>query len=185
MSDFDDLMDRVAALESNTIRIDQLPLADLRRALIDNGDPLDLSVLALPGFPPQAIYNYVWSTQQAVDVAGTFRAHPDGVQTFTAPLAGLYKVTLGDHFAPANAYTFESRFWTLGGSAQRLDQGAGLDDWANSAQSGSASPAHVALFRVTAAGQTLTFLPNWRVGSAGVVSQFHWSFLTIVELIGS
>jgi hypothetical protein len=45
---YDDLVQRLAALEQG-VSLDQLPLADLRRALLDNGEPLDLKTLALAG----------------------------------------------------------------------------------------------------------------------------------------
>lgn len=50
MSALDDLAARIDALE-NGLTLDQLPVAALRRALIDNGEPLDLSVASLEPLP--------------------------------------------------------------------------------------------------------------------------------------
>lgn len=49
---YDELAAAVAELTAareKPLTLDDLPLADLRKKLIDNGDPLDLSVLALTG----------------------------------------------------------------------------------------------------------------------------------------
>lgn len=46
-----ELLARLQALE-NRVTLDQLPLAKLRAALIENGEPLDLSVLALNTYMP-------------------------------------------------------------------------------------------------------------------------------------
>lgn len=84
---YDELVQRIEALEAG-LSLDQLPLAQLRRALIENGDPLDLSVLALGGFPGAKLHIATATT------SGPTRANND----YTTGTPVLQEMTLTRDF---------------------------------------------------------------------------------------
>lgn len=123
------------------------------------------------------------------DVASTVRAHPDGTQTFTLPFDGIFRLDLADRVRHTASYTYENTWWTIGGTATRLDNGfqggTSFDTYLPSGgQDGNRATNHVAYFQGTK-GQTITFLPNCRMAAATGNNTTHFfSWNVTVQLIG-
>lgn len=142
MSAYDELLERVEALERG-VSLDQLPLAGLRRALIENGEPLDLNTVALqsavtfvqsPNASLQVIRgefnsNAVKTAGEGFTVARTpgGNAVGDYTITFTTPFVDspVIITTIGTSWASTMGQVAESvgrgptsaRIWTGSGGA--------------------------------------------------------------------
>lgn len=133
-----------------------------------------------------AFYSKWFAAINPINTTGSFRDHPDGVQTYVLPTTGKYRLTLGDQVTHSGVYNYEQSKWTIGGTATRLDSSGNFDSWLPSGgQDGNRSESHVAYFSGTA-GQTITFRPSCRVGAVSAdVTKHEFSFLAAVELVTS
>lgn len=119
------------------------------------------------------------------NIAGTFRNHPDGMQTYVLPYTGKYVLTVTDVVTHSGVYNYENTTWGIGGTATRLDGLSSFDSWmASGGVDGNRSEVHVGTFQGTA-GQTITFYPSCRVGAAAGANTNHiFTWEAQIELVG-
>jgi hypothetical protein len=155
-----------------------------RIAITNNSNNWDSSPTEVALWPFEKRTNrYFNFANVSAPTSGVSTNPASGTQTFTLSSPGLYKAYLVGRHTFDNGYTQADSNWTLGGTASRIDNGSSFSCWSDAGTSGDLAYTHVALFNVTAAGQTITVLPNFRA-TYGVGSPLFASSV-FIEKLGS
>jgi len=149
-----------------------------------NGPVFSKSMVGYYGWGPwnpfDVVGNYTNAPASGTSVGTTYYtfSNPDGNLTISFNNTGLYIISISWATTHAGGYDYDDITITYSGTATKYNSRGGVDDWGSDNSNGNIVGTQTFLVSATA-GQTLSILPRYRIGSAGATT-LHTAYTHVV-----